>query len=94
MDVFDWIAEIAAWIAYLDFAAVIIGFVVIGRHELADGIRRAIITVHRTVCDAVRELVKRQARHRERRRAMEIMKLQRRQILDAARLQELQNSRK
>lgn len=94
MDIFDWIAEVAAWIAYLDFAAVIVGFVIIGRHELADGIRRAIVTVRRTVSGTARELANRHARRRERRHAMEIMKLQRRQILDAARLRELQKDRK
>ena len=94
MDIFDWIAEIAAWIAYLDFAAVIIGFVVIGRHELADGIRKAITMVRLTIGGTVRELKRRHARRRERRRTYEIMKLQRRQILDSARLRELQSTRK
>ena len=94
MDIFDWIAEIVAWIAYLDFAAVIIGCVVIGRHELADGIRKAITTVRLTVGGTVRELRRRRARRKERQRTYEIMKLQRRQILDSARLRELQSTRK
>ena len=97
MDICDWIAYGSAF-GTLFLAAIC---VILFREEIIDRCLQkldGLCRVYRRARHIVRGVVKAfrddHTEHKERRRAFKIMKLQRRQILDAARLRELQKDRK